>query len=189
MTDVHEAGAAPPRPEPEVKIRLDRSREFSHISGDRSPDDPWYGVFYMQDDLPFLSNGELAPEPQDPDKRESFIENLPTDGGGVRPVKHHPIWTEARRAIRDRKLAALRAPRAGTLERTDGPVDGDVNLTSWLKGEADYEPNQIFAAMRSRWGVNFHDIRKAISFAVFEQHLVPEGEVAGYLMRKVNQAA
>jgi hypothetical protein len=178
---------------PPATLRLDRSRHFSTITGERTPSDPWWGIAYVQDGLPFRADGTLAEETEDNTPEAPFIEHLEVEGGRVRPIKQHPLWTDEMRALRDRRLKAIQAPKPDRMKENTRPIDSgeDVNLVSWLKGEADYEPWQIGAAVKARYGVNYQDIRRIVEFLVYEtkddtgQPLVQEAEVAGYLMRRV----
>jgi hypothetical protein len=179
---------------PPATLRLDRSRHFSTITGERTPSDPWWGIAYVQDGLPFRTDGTLADETDDNTPPAGpIIEHIEVEGGRLKPIKYHPLWNDEMRALRDRRLKAIQAPKPERMKENTGPIDPgeDINLVSWLKGEADYEPWQIGAAVKARYGVNYQDMRRIVEFLVYEtkddsgQPLVQEAEVAGYLMRRV----
>jgi hypothetical protein len=175
------------------KIVLDKSRPFSTIHGTRTPEDPWCRVFFVQDDLPFDGEGNLAPDDGKEDHWDVVIDN--------QRIRYHPLWDATKRKILAKKVTRLE--KHAVAEDEEDFVDAestrleqekvvdDVNLVLWLRGEAKYQPWQIFAATRKRIGVNCHTTAAAVEALVLDSRLIPESELSPQLKKLVpllNQA-
>src|SRR6266567_5153995 len=143
------------------EIRLDKSRDFSTIHGERNPEDPHYHAHYVQDGLPFSADEILVP---DDGRNASWTEALEREDGTTKIVRHHPLYNDRMRATvakRMKKLASTKRVVARAAPRPDGEDEveqrlefgaDEVNLISWLKGEINYTPNEVFAAVKKRYG-------------------------------------
>jgi hypothetical protein len=186
-------------------VRLDRTRPYSTVHGDRQPDDPHYLVHFWQgekvdrrpDDrlyrdpkagkvmvlLPFGAEGELVPD----DKRtEPYPGTVQGDKGPV-PVMHQPLYTQAMRELlekKKRRLAAKAAEPETDQEDDDPPAELTTNvveldniLKSWLRGEEKYRPDFIRTVAKKRFGRAFSAVRQMVEDLVIDEKLVPEEEV------------
>jgi hypothetical protein len=133
-------------------LRLDRSRPFSEVRGERNPDDPHYRVHFSQDGLPFDAEERLVPD----DKKTA---PWPAEIDG-RKILYHPLYTDEMRAKVQRKLTRMtRATEVVEEEekaavQTEAEVADEVNLAAWARGEVDYEPAVLYAAVKARFGIN-----------------------------------
>lgn len=172
-------------------IRLDRSRNFQSVHGERSPSDPHYLVHYFQDGLPFGADELLI---HDDGKKESWTEALEREDGTTKQVRHWPLYNDKMRMVLDKKVKKLTASKRVIARPNRPEVDDDgiephlefsadeVNLQSWLRGELDYEPNEIFAAVRKRYGLACTTKRAVVEELVYDKKLMAPEEVSGKLM-------
>ncbi len=199
QTSIQEAmppghGAPQPEPKPEDHIRLDRTRvtyvrnsdkeiavdpkgqviktsAFSEIhASERTPQDPHFRVSFMQDGLPFDSNGNLVP---DDGKMEPFV-GLGVDG---KPVTYYPLYTKAMRQIVEKKMKRI---KSGLVSKapSDDDVEEDVyareveseavNIPDWLMGDIDYPFFMVNQAIKRRWGASMTSVPEAVRFLVFD---------------------
>lgn len=162
------------------KLRIDRSRPYGEVHGERSPDDPHAPVFFFQDGLPFDAQGVLV---------------------------YDAIHDEKIRAIADKKLKKLagKAAVAEPVDDGDGDDDdddsedtgggksppvtpGDVNLESWLRGEANYHWATIAKTIRERYHQNISKQADAVAFLVYDEKVIPEDQVAADLLALLPKA-
>lgn len=175
-------------------IRLDTSRSYSEVRGERCVDDPHYRVNAMQGRqvgkklvmLPFDANGELVP---DDGKREAY-QALNVDG---KPVTHQPLYSDDMRALVER--LTKKAVKQPDPEHSEEPEDDEisespagektdeVNLVSWLKGEVRYTPQAVRAAVKARYHVNHQTIPPLVVALVDDERLVPRDQVCRDLAR------
>ena len=174
----------------EIKIRLDRSKPFGECRGDRTPEDPHYRVAHFQGQtvngkivtLPFDSAGELIP---DDGKTESW-QGIGPDG---KPITYFPLYTKDMRELLERKKArmaksAIAAPEKEPEKVVDEDDDDDVetvddvNIESWLRGEARYPADMLRTAARTRFGKVYKDTRDMVVELVLDEKLIPEDQVA-----------
>jgi hypothetical protein len=145
------------------QLRMDGSKYFSTVHGERPPGDPLQHVHFYQDGLPFDAGRLLLTE---------MIEN-----------------DERLKALAAKKLS--RQPKQKAVEIVDDGDDGDhtpqdqpddeddgksdVNLEMWLTGDAKYDFNKhIRGAIADRYqrrGIN--SVLNAVEFLVNEQKIVP----------------
>ncbi len=144
------------------RLRLDRSKPFATIHGQRHPDDPHLRAKFQQDGIHYDSEG-------------LHIDSLIAD--------------DETRALVDRRLKrqARSAPKKdGAGEGSDGdPGDGssgssgddDVNLEAWLRGEAQYQWFAITKLVRDRFKMNITKQADMVDFLVNEQKVIPLADV------------
>lgn len=173
-------------------IRLDTSKPYSEVRGERAPDDPHYRVHAMQGRkvgsklvlLPFDSQGELVP---DDGKKEPY-EGITVES---KKVMHQPLYSDDMRALvaRLKKKAAEKNPDPEAEEEDEEGAGGgtqtadDVNLVSWLKGEEKYTPQALRAAAKERYHVNYTTIPALVVGLVVDEKLIPEDQVCKDLAR------
>lgn len=174
---------------PDVVIRLDKSKPFSENLGEMAPDDPLYRVRFWQGQkvkghmvlLPFDAHGNLVPD----DGKTTPFQGMGPDG---KPLTYHPLYSDAMRALvesKTKKAAAVAKAADEDDEEAEAgeasdPVE-DVNLESWLRGEARYEPHLLRKAARARFGKNYGDLKEMVVELVLDEKIVPEAEVCAKL--------
>jgi hypothetical protein len=191
-------------------IRLDKSKPFSTVHGERMPDDPHYKVHYWQGgrlngktvQLPFDSQGELVAD----DNRNAAYAGTGQDSkGNVVPVTYQPLYTPLMRAFLKAKtdrIAQIAQPAKdapvleedgdkadATADDLGGQADDEVNFVSWLKGEAEYPTDLLRKAARKRFGKNYLAIKPdLIVDLVLDEKIVPEDQVCVALKRYLPQS-
>src|SRR6202035_179766 len=170
----------------EVIIRLDTSRHYSEVHGDRQPSDPHYHVHYFQDGLPFDGAGILV---QDDGKREPWIVGLETDEGKIINVKHHPLYTDVMREKVQKKIDRINRFKSGAVASKEDPEDenrddddkpsiDEVDFGAWLRGEMDYETFILFPAWAKRKRRKHTKLRDLVEDLVRDERIIPVEEVS-----------
>jgi hypothetical protein len=181
------------------EIRLDTSRPFSTIHGERNPEDPHYHVHSFQDGLPFSADETLVP---DDGRTGTWTEALEREDGTTRIVRHRALYTDKMRALVAKRLKKLSStkrvvPKAAPALDDEGDEVApqlefgadEVNLISWLKGEIKYTPNEVFAAVKNRHGIALTRLREVVAHLVDDEKLLPEAQVSPHLLALLDEAA
>lgn len=133
----------------EPKVRMDRSRDYSTIHGERTPGDRHAAVHFYQDGLPFDSQGFLIVEHPDVLDNPKLIELV------------------------DRKLKkAAKAKVEAPGDDADAPSDdgpADVNLEAWARGEQQVAWQEVSNAIGKRFTRRVQSKAAAIEFLVDEK--------------------
>lgn len=149
------------------KLRLDRSRYFAEVHGQRVPGDKHQFVHFIQDGIHFDASG-------------LHLDDLVED--------------DDTRALVDRRLKKqVKAAKGGEAgggggdnsdpgSKDSGSESGDVNLEAWLRGEARYDWFKITKAARDRYQVNKTKQADMVDCLVNEVKLVPRDQVAPDLL-------
>lgn len=169
-------------------IRMDKSKRFSEVRGERRPNDPHYGVHFMQNGLPFDAGGILMRD----DGKTKPWEELDPDG---KKVEHHPLYSPdmrekvERMKARMQKNAPAQEPEEvnehSDQEEREAAAD-EVNIESWLRGEIEYEPWMLYAAVKKRFSRNHTKLRDLVVDMVEDERLVPEELVHSRRMALIN---
>lgn len=153
---------------PNVPVRMDKSRPFSTVHGERPPGDPHARIFFYQDGIPFNSEGLMLARLID-----STDEKL--------------MALAERMQKRANAAAQKRGGEEGSGEGEKDADDDIVNLDAWLRGERRYlwphVTNRIAAIYKKR----VNSIRDAVEFLV-EQRLVPAHEVGREFQKHLDAA-
>lgn len=171
-------------------IRLDTSKKFSTVHGDRTPEDAHYRVHFFQSELPFDSQGVLVP---DDGKSAPYFGTSP-DG---KQVSYMPLYTPRMREVLAAKLARFKAGKPVVIDQVTVHDDEDVkekaaeevNIMSWLRGEINYEPHMIFTACAVRYGKRHQTLRSVVEDLILDEGVLPESDVAPHLMRLIDTPA
>ena len=157
-------------------IRLDRSRSYATIHGERGPDDPHRTAFFKQDGLYFDAAGALIPELVPVELKEKVEKKLRKLNGGKLPDE-----------IPQAAPAGENAPEGDDAEN-DGESDDDdddddkssddINIESWLTGEANYQWFAISKAIRERFKKNVSNAQDAVLFLVVDEKVVAPENLA-----------
>lgn len=145
-------------------VRMDRSRDFASVHGDRPPGDPLAGVFFFQDKLPYNAQGVL-------------LHNHPLIKADPALVKK----TEKllRRAIKLREQEPPEDDDDDDDEDDDDNEDRDeeegyqeptpVNLTAWAAGNQQVQWQEVSNAIARRYAKRVQNKRDAIELLVAEK--------------------
>ena len=178
------------------KISLDQSKPFSEVRGERTPDDPHYRVHFMQGRkvgkkivlLPFDAQGALVPD----DGKTEPYQGLNVES---KQVVHQPLYNDDMRELVKRLQKRIEESQPEEEEGDDevagpsGDPSDDVNLQSWLKGDARYAPHLLRSAAKQRYHVAYPDEREMVRGLVLDEKLVPEDQVARHLAKHLKEAA
>lgn len=156
------------------QVRLDRSKDFSTVHGERPPGDPHAGVFFFQDGLPFNAQGVCV------DDHPSVVGNEKLQAVLAKKLrklnKSRPIATDtalADAAVTDNTTAVVEDD--DDEEDDDGPSgqqpgpDGllpPVDLKRWLRGDEDYIWNDVSNAIALEYTKRPANKRDAVNFLV-----------------------
>lgn len=155
------------------KLRMDRSKPFSTVHGERLPGDVHQNTHFFQDSMPFDAAGYLI---------------------------YDAIEDPKIKAIADRKLKKLPAAKTSEPRSAEGDSDGDdgvdadtdaggatsppastspddVNLEAWLRGEEAYPWFSITKAVRERHNANVSKQADMVEFLVRDLKIIPEDQV------------
>ncbi|MET4187617.1 hypothetical protein ABIB86_000434 [Bradyrhizobium sp. JR1.7] len=157
------------------KLRMDRSKPFGTVHGERQPGDLHQNTHFFQDGMPFDAHGLLI---------------------------YEAIEDPKIKALADRKLKKLPAAKPAAEGDDDGAGDDDsdndtggddtppassspeeVNLESWLRGEASYPWFAITKAVRERHSNNISRQPEMVEFLVRDLKIIPEDQVAADLRK------
>lgn len=171
------------KPKKVPAIRLDRSKPYSEVRGDRLPNDPHYHVGVMQDGLPFTTDGVLVP---DDGKTEPWTTIIDKE-----TVVHSPLYTPEMRAKVLRKLERISRGLPAIEEQTDEEQEeeDDVNLAMWLRGEVEYPDKELYAAAKKRYSVCYTKRAQLVVDLVYDHKVVAEDELSPTLRPLLSQAA
>jgi hypothetical protein len=141
------------------KLRMDRSRPFGTIHGERTPGDKYALAHFSQDDIFFDAQGLHIDELVEDDKVRALVD-------------------------RRLKRAAKPADDAGGSDEDDADPGepkppgsdsspDDVNLEAWLRGEAKYQWFAITKRVRERFSQNITKQVDMIEFLVMDEKVIP----------------
>lgn len=148
------------------KLRLDRSRAHGTIHGERAPGDKHQLAYFTQDGIHFDAHGLHIDDLIEDDKIRALVERKlkkqsgaakadEDDAGGSGDADDDP------------------APAGAGL-----PASSDINLESWLRGEAKYPWFQITKTVRERYSQNITKQIDMIQFLIEDEKVIPEDQLA-----------
>lgn len=158
------------------QVRMDKSRTFSTIHGDRLDGDAHQFVHFYQDGLPFDAKGILIPDHPDvlkDPKLQALAERKMEKAAKSKPVARKP---EADGLAGD-----------DVDETEDGDVDGDddgagdddpINLTDWAQGKQKLEWQLVTNAIAQRFHVRVGSKTHAIEL-LLKEGVVSKGDLSG----------
>lgn len=186
MNDVALQGeVAPQAALPPPKVRMDRSRAYATVHGERGPADRYAAVQFIQDGLPFDAQGFCIIDHPD-------IQKPGPEGDKLR-------------ATLERKLKKAAALKAKERPRPTAPAEGDdddeatasadedegdddelepINLEAWLRGEQDVEWQEVTQEVARRYKKRIAKIEDAVDFLVSEG-VVPKAQLRAKFKKMV----
>lgn len=142
-------------------VRMDRSRAFGTVMGERTPDSEHHALHFIQNGLPFDSEGVLI-----------------TDHVFFEADKQHP--SKLALALRERaekliqKASKSAQPRIEGEPAPDGEEieekqEGPANLEAWARGEVRVEWQEVSQAIAKRFGRRVSKKQDAIELLLEEK--------------------
>ena len=141
------------------QVRMDRSREYSTVHGERPTGDRHANVHYYQDKLPFDSRGVLLPDHPDVQEDEA-------------------LKKRADKLVKAAAKAKSKAP-GDSADADEQKVDGEVeegspvNLEVWARGEGDWPWLEVTQAIARRYSRRVSNKRDALELLVSENVIAP----------------
>lgn len=151
------------------RLRIDKSKAFSTVHGERTPGDPHANIHFYQDGLPYNAQGFYVDgkldDTSDPEgKLRALVERR------LRKLEGQSLPADADAELKD-QIAAANAP--------GGKGGGDdVNLEAWARGEAQYIFGEVRSAIKKRFGLNVKDAKAAVECLALDEKIVPEEALA-----------
>lgn len=158
-------------------IRMDRSKYFSTIHGERTPSDEYRQAHFAQDGLYFNAAGHLILELVPEDKKaavEARLRKINKDA----PAQAAPAVAQKTSEIADDDDAG---DDDEDVVSDDGPSE-EVNLEAWLRGEQQVQWFKVAAAIRDRYKKQVNNSADAVVFLV-EEGVVPADQVGDKLKK------
>ena len=161
-------------------IRVDRSRAHATIHGERGPDDPHRNAFFKQDGLYFDAEGALIPELVPDELKLKVEKKIRKLNGGKAPSEPPQAAPASENASTGDDAGSNGDEEDDDDDESETKLSGDdINLTAWLKGEANYQWFAIAKVIRERYQKNVSKAEDAVEFLVMDQKVVSADEVAG----------
>jgi hypothetical protein len=135
----------------QVVVRMDRSRDYSTIHGERPAGDRYANVHFFQDKMPFDSRGVLLPDHPD------VLEN-------------EELKKKVERLLKNAAKAKIAAP--GDADADSNGEEGEkipVNLEAWARGESDWPWLEVTQAIARRYSRRVMNRRDALELLVSEK--------------------
>ncbi len=167
------APPVPPAAKPErvvnAKVRMDKTRSFATVHGERSPGDPHAQIHFFQDSLPFSADGVLLPNLID--KSDEKLQAL-----------------AKRMQQRANALLEKRIERGEDEDvKPNDPDEGIVRLDYWLRGERKYLWPEVSNRIGAVYKKRVNSIKDAVEFLVTDQRLVPRDDVSREFKKHLEQ--
>lgn len=156
---------APTAVKPPV-IRMDRSRDFGTVHGDRPHGDAHYKVAFYQDGLPYDPQGLL------------MLDHPDIVGSEEKQAKVMRLIERSKKL-----LEKARGERDEDDEDEDEDEDGDgedktpIDLKSWARGEQKLQWQLVTNAIAQRFAVRVSDKRGALELLIVER-VVTRGQLS-----------
>lgn len=173
-----EGAVAEVRPAKPVVIRIDRSRDFSEVHGDRPPGDTHAKVFFYQDGLPFGADGKLVtnhPEIEESPRLKRMVERLSEKAAKKRRSAPGDFEDEDEE---DRDLEA-------SADEDENEDDGaPVSLEAWARGTMDYKWQDVSDAIAGRFSKRATNKKNALEILI-EERVISMGALSNLHKRLV----
>jgi hypothetical protein len=155
--------------EQEVQVRMDKSRDYATVHGERIPGDPHAAVHFTQNALPFDAQGIL-------------ITDHPVFEPGIEKPSKHAITLRDRAEKLIAKAIKSAKPKVegetAEVEDDDGGADnGPANLETWARGESKVPWNEVTQAIAKRFSRRVSNKHDAIELLV-EDRVVARGDLS-----------
>lgn len=153
----------------QVEVRMDKSRDYATVHGERTAGDPHATVHFTQNGLPFNAQGVLIPDHPD------FEPESPKPS--ARAIK----LREQAEKLMARAIKSARPKVEGDADEVDndgdGADDGPANLETWAKGLTRVPWNEVTQAIANRFSKRVSNKRDAIDLLV-QERVVARGDLS-----------
>lgn len=147
------------------QLRMDGSKPFATVHGERPPGDPHQHVHFYQDKLPFNAQRIL-------------IDAMIADDPALKALAAKKIARQAKQKVLPAEIADETGDNPIDIEDDeDDDVSGDVNLEAWLTGTK-YHFFAVRNAIAERYKKRVSTIADAVMFLCGEQNVVPIDKLA-----------
>lgn len=163
-----------------AKLRLDKSRPFSTIHGERPPGDRHQNAHSYQDGIFFDAHGLHIDDLIDDEETRSLVDRRLKRQAKAAPKEE--VGADAGGSDDDETGDPASNEGAGS-------QGADVNLEAWLRGEAKYPWFSITKTVRERYHQNITKAVDMIEFLVEDEKIVPAAELAPEFSKVLKQAA
>ena len=137
-------------------VRMDRSRDYSTVHGERLAGDRHADVHFFQEGLPFDSRGHLIADHPD-------------------VLGDETLKKKAEKLLKNAAKAKSKAP--GDADADDNGGDRDeavpVNLETWARGEVEWPWLEISQAIAKRFSKRISNKRDALELLIAEHVVSP----------------
>lgn len=150
------------------RLRMDKSKVFSTVHGERTPGDFHAGIFFYQDGLPFDSQG-------------FYVEGKLDDSNDADGKLRELVDRRLRKLVNKQTPADADAEREEQLTAASAPSGrggaDEVNLEGWARGEDQYIFAEIRAAIKKRLGMHVKDTKNALE-VLYDEKIVAETDLS-----------
>jgi hypothetical protein len=153
---------------PQTKLRMDKSRPFGTVHGERAPGDKHQFAHFQQDGIYYDAHGLHLEELVEDDKTRALVERRLK-----RQAKAAPKEKAADAGDSDNDEDLDPASNGAGSDSSD-----DVNLEAWLRGEAQYHWFRITKLVRERYHQNITKLIDMIEFLVEDEKVITVSELA-----------
>jgi hypothetical protein len=165
------APSAPAAPKKPVIVRMDKSRDYANVHGDRPAGDPDIDLHYTQDSLPFDAHGRLLLNhhsiESDP-KKQKKVEVLL-----LKAMKRQEANPGDRDPEDDDEIEENLDDTFADPKEEDDDGEGPINLSDWAAGTAQYPWQDISNALASRYATRVMNKKQALELLIRERVTTP----------------
>jgi hypothetical protein len=174
-TDTVQSGGAPQAAPAELpKVRMDRSRTFATVHGERGADDIHSGVMFIQDGIPADASGYFIfdhPDMQlkgpEGDRRRKMAEKHIKRALAAAAKAPPKVERAARDDDDDEEVDGMPKDEGEDEDEDDGLLPA-VSLAAWLRGEQDVVWNDVSQEIARTYKKRIAKIDDAVNFLVKE---------------------
>ena len=160
------------------QVRMDKSRDFATVHGERLAGDPHVGVHFYQDGLPFDSSGILVADHIDLTAQTPLAEKLRKrvarkleKAAQVRPARE----SDPSASADDDEDDETRVEKDEEDDEDDRPQP--ANLEAWARGEVDVPWQEVTQAIAKRFSKRVSNKRDALELLI-EERVVAVGALS-----------
>lgn len=150
-------------------VRMDRSRDFATVTGERTPNTEHHALHFIQNGLPFDSEGMLIHD-------HAFFE-----ASKEFPSKNAKMLRDRAEKLIQKAIKNARPHVEGEPppegEEDEDKQDGPANLEQWARGEARVPWNEVTQAIANRFKKRVSNKRDAIDL-LLEERVVAKADLS-----------
>lgn len=159
-------------------VRMDRSRAFGTVTGERTPDSVHHALHFIQNGLPFDSEGVMILD-------HTFFEKDKQHPSKLALQLRDRAETLIQKAIKSAKPRVEGEP-APAGEDNEEKQEGPANLEAWARGEASVPWQEVSQAIARRFGRRVSSKRDAIDL-LLEERVVAKAHLSSEHLKLVDE--